>query len=534
METLKKNGENLNLGQKLGIASLLGGQQKSGFADSSLVNKLFHNLEDRINQAAQGAVIDLEADKYAHNGYRRFTLNADGLTVAQAVTLVSKKVQGIQGHYLFFIHTDPFFQRKGLAGQLLANFKIFLEDSGEIGLLDNIIPSTDPAAGMYQKQGWQSLGEIIGHGTVAALSRKANGVSIGAGRGKEEAGHPMVYVPARWKSAQEILRRALPEIFYQLQSKHDLIAMRQNEIFVAQTISEFKEMLSTLLVFFQDEIEAQAVSPLARYLFTRLAVKLAGFKRSIVKLAGYTGGDSIEQIAIPLPILSLPIQSYEPPAVKNKRIQIDGDWQLWMKLPRTIQEFPAQGIEALPNYFRPSLAVWLEERGKMPSYGFMIRDILSLGYDPTRLKEIPIDGEPHIFERLRLGALPAVNATNGFLAVLQTKLRGARAQEAFVRFNPPVLTIQDSGNAYVLRRKVNGVHYDEAVNLLERYQDRIFGAVARKILATVRSARELAAGLDAEQEKNLTYFVPWDLEHNQPKIMVDWSGLSYLEEVIIS
>ncbi len=42
-----------------------------------------------------------------------------------------------------------------------------------------------------------------------------------------------------------------------------------------------------------------------------------------------------------------------------------------------------------------------------------------------------------------------------------------RVRNALLQTNPPLLVIRDRGNGYVLRKKVEGIHWEEAVEQLQ-------------------------------------------------------------------
>ena len=66
--------------------------------------------------------------------------------------------------------------------------------------------------------------------------------------------------------------------------------------------------------------------------------------------------------------------------------------------------------------------------------------------------------------------------------------------KARVEINPPLLVIRDRGNAYVLRKKIEGIHWDEAVEQLQS-NAALKGLnremkLDRLVLATARKAHE--------------------------------------------
>jgi len=181
---------------------------------------------------------------------------------------------------------------------------------------------------------------------------------------------------------------------------------------------------------------------------------------------------------------------------------------------------------------------WLAVRGRAHDNPLTIGDLLDLGFDPTRLKEFNLGGEVFIFERIQVRLLPELERNKTLLERLTRKVHGLRVRHAQVRTNPPLLVIRDGGNAYVLRRKVAGIHWEEALEQLQSYPalQRLNDTtkVDRLIVATIRQVRDLvAAELAAEERASvelLTYFVSWDVPMNQPKLMIDLGG-TFLESV---
>ena len=163
---------------------------------------------------------------------------------------------------------------------------------------------------------------------------------------------------------------------------------------------------------------------------------------------------------------------------------------------------------------------------------------MDLGFDPTRLKEITLDKEEFIFERLQARQMADLKKKKLLLKRIESEMPDARPLNARLWVNPPLLAIQDRGNAYVLRRKVSGIHWEEAIEQLQSDPClRSMNAIAkidRLILATVRRAHEMISEkLNLREETVsdlLTCFVPWDLVGNQPRLMIDFAS-TYLESL---
>ena len=107
-------------------------------------------------------------------------------------------------------------------------------------------------------------------------------------------------------------------------------------------------------------------------------------------------------------------------------------------------------------------------------------------------------------------------------------------RNATIRINPPIAILSDKGNVYILRRKVEGIHSDEALDQLRtssylKEMNRSAG-IDRAVIVTINEIKELLVkGFDSslsEEIEDLTFFVPWDLERNIPKVTVDIAGVS--------
>jgi hypothetical protein len=317
--------------------------------------------------------------------------------------------------------------------------------------------------------------------------------------------------------------------------------MRDNEIMVQRTIEEFKDLYRALLAYFSDQKDSEETDSLKRFMFTRYVTKLLGFRRRISQLLGYTGGESMEQIPLSPSIRDIPAKSYGPAGLKNKTCFLSGDRELWLHLPELLKSNPARFIEALPNYRRPSFMSWLSKNGKTTQDALTLGDLIDLGFDPTRLKEIQIDGASLIFERTPIRALPKMENKREFLNSLLEKAPYFIVKNTKVRFNPPLLLIRDRGNGYILRRKVPGIHWEEAVEqlntspALKELNDHL--GLERIVTRTVAKVNEKMKSYIEGNDLNLSdpsgIFVSWDLETNQPRMVVDMT-VSYLETVWIS
>ena len=507
----------LSLNERLGLISLIDQGMREGSSKTPIMADLFNDLWTLVNATVSGSKINRLKPKEAQNGFRVFEINSDtGENLGRLNMLYLNKP--IPCYYLVYVEVAPPFRRKGLGNRVLQYFGDFLRKKSALGILDNIIPEKDPTYRIYYKHAWEAIEVIVGDVVP------------------EGCENYMAYIPTGFQGRD--LREPVLKLLYHLKRKRATIDMRENEHMVQRTIAEFKDLYEALLKYFEDNIQRDAPSPLMRFMFTRYVTKLISFRRRIGELIGYTGGDSLEQITLPPEIASLPVQSYAPADLPNKPTSVNGDMALLLKLPDALKKNPAGFIEALPHYQRPSLMSWLRTRGKTTTNILAIGDLMDLGFDPTRLKEMVIDGEEFIFERVQARLYPELEMKKDFLEQLGSKMKGARARNALVRANPPLLAILDRGNAYVLRRKVQGIHWEEAVEqiqcapVLKNWTASL--NLDRVIKDTVRSVhKSVAEKIDSDKMPildGLACFVSWELEANQPKLMVDFDG-TFLESV---
>ena len=508
----------LGLNDRLGLIGLIDEGIRAGSPDSPGMSDLFNNLWDLVNRTVSGARIDRLNARDSGSGFQVLEINAEtGETLGRLNMLYLRKP--IPCYYLVYVEVAPPFRKKGLGNRILEYFREFLIQKSAVGILDNIIPGDDPTYHIYFKQAWEPLETVAGERIAGA------------------AANYMVYVPPRMQ--RRPLREPILKLIHHLERKRTAIDMRDNELMVRRTIDEFRELHEALLAYFDTRTQPKESSlPLMRFMFTRFVTKLIAFRRRIATLIGYTGGESLEQIVLRPEIAALPVQSYAPSGFAEGSSFVSGDAALWRRLPETLRNQPARGIEALPNYRRPSTRAWLKERGLPDDYAFTIGDLMDLGFDPTRLKEITLDGETFIFERAQARQIPDILDRQRFLERLGPTTSGARARQAEVRINPPLLVIRDRGNAYVLRRKIPGIHWDEAVEQLEsaahlKSLNRTIG-IESIIQATVREARKLVDGRNDPETAgpldDLAFFVSWDLAANRPGLVVDFA-VTYLEAV---
>ena len=507
----------MSLNERLGIIALIDRGMRLSEPETPLVSDLFSNLWDLVHTTVSGSRIDRLKPEGMQNGFKRFEINAEtGENLGRLNMLYLKKP--IPCYYLVYVEVGGPFRRKGLGNRILGYFKDFLVEKSAIGILDNIIPEEDPTYSIYSKQGWEPLEVFIGE---SALNGENN---------------LMIYVPPRWQGRE--LRALVLKMMHHLKRKRPAIDMRHNEMMVQRTINEFKDLYDALLTYFKTEIETGGPTPLMQFMLTRFVTKLVSFRRRIGSLLGYTGGESLEQIILDPSIAALPVRTYPPPELTSKSHSVSGDQEMWSRLPDRLKEHPASTMESLPNYGRPSFKSWLKERGRVSTDRLTIGDLMDLGFDPTRLKEITLDHVEFIFERIQARQLTELKKGEELLKRIESELPGARPGNARLSVNPPLLIIEDRGNAYVLRRKVSGIHWEEAIEQLQSdphlRRMNVSMHIDRLILNTVRRAQEMISEKLALREETisdlLTFFVSWDLEGNRPRLMIDFTS-TYLESV---
>ena len=501
----------LSLNGRLGLIGLIEEGVRSGSSESPIVADLFSDLWDLVNVTVSGSKTNRLKPEDTQNGFQVFEINAEsGENLCRLNMLYLKKP--IPSYYLVYVEVAAPFRRKALGTRILKYFSDFLAEKSALGILDNIIPEEDPTYGIYHKQSWKPIETIIG----------------GAITDPED--NYMIYVPPGLRHKD--LRGPVSRLVYHLKRKRADIDMRDNQEMVQRTIAEFKGLHSALSAYFETEIQTGKSTPLMQFMFTRFVTKLIAFRRRIGELLGYTGGESMEQIVLAPEIAALPMQSYAPQGLSSTPTFVDGDTDLRLQLPKALKRDPAGFIELLPNYQRPSLLAWLREREHASDNTLTIGDLMELGFDPTRLKEITIGDATFIFERIQGRQVPALEKKKRLLQRIASEMPGARARNAQLRTNPPLLVIRDRGNAYVLRRKISGIHWEEAVEQLQSSLSlkKVNKAVEidRMVLITVREANEMIAkqldgGVEALLDL-LTCFVSWDLKTNQPKLMIDCEG----------
>ena len=509
--------KHLGLNERLGLIGLIEEGIHLGSSDSPIVTDLFNDLWNLVNKTVSGSRLDQLKPEDSRNGFHVFEIISEtGETLCRLNMLYLKKP--IPCYYLVYVEVAVPYRKMGLGNRILENYRNFLISKSAIGILDNIIPKEDPTYDIYFKQAWEPIESVIGG---AILDRHDN---------------YMIYIPPGFEGKD--IKKSVLRLVHHLKRKRPAIDMRDNEVMVQRTISEFKDLYSALLAYFETEIQRGESSPTMRFMFTRFVTKLISFRRRIGVLLGYTGGESLETILLKSEIAELPIKSYAPREIASKPSFVTGDKKLWLRLPDALKKHPAHFIELLPNYNRPRLIAWLQKQGVISTYTLTISDLMDLGFDPTRLKEISLNNEEFIFERVQARQLPDLKKKKELLELMASRVPGVMVRNAQLKSNPPLLTVRDRGNAYVLRRKISGIHWEEAVEQIHNSpQLREINApmkLDKMIRATVREANEMITHqLGVEQEtipELITYFVSWNLKTNQPKLTIDFTG-TYLESI---
>jgi len=474
---------------------------------------VFEGLDDLIDRTAHGMKIERFKPKEGHPMFHTFQIHANGGDILGYLNTIYLR-KPFPCYYLVYVEVLPHFRGRGLGNKILHSFREFIENTGALGLLDNIILPEEPTYNIYTNLGWKGIRELLGSGVV-------NGED-----------HYMVFVPTSSKIPD--LKEKLFKLLFKVKKKRPVIDMHENESMVKRTIAEFRSVYGALEHLFEIELSTGTSTPFMRFMFTKFVTKVLGFRRRIATLIGYTGGESLEQISISEQIKALPIQSYSLWGLEDGEIRIGGEEGIIRSLPEELKKEPTLSIEDLPLYRRPYLSPWMEKKGIGRSYRLTISDLLELQFDPTKLREFRHEGLNYIFERMSPSFLLSFEKKRRLLSKINDSISEMRFRNATIQINPPLVMIQERGNVYILRRKLEGIHLEEALDQLRtasslKEMNRQAG-IDHMLVATIneiknRLMKELHSDLSEEIE-DLTFFVPWDLERNIPRIHVDISGIS--------
>ncbi len=122
---------------------------------------------------------------------------------------------------------------------------------------------------------------------------------------------------------------------------------------------------------------------------------------------------------------------------------------------------------------------------------------------PPGLKEITLDNHDYIFERIQARQIDSLQKRGELLKRISLSMPNVKVKGAQLRINPILLIIGDRGNGYVLRRKIDAIHWEEAIEQLQSNRNlKTLNQTARLdriILSTVQdSATAIAENGSAE------------------------------------
>ena len=473
---------------------------------------VFEGLDDLINRTVHGTKIERFKPKENGHPFHTFEVHTKDGEILGYLNMVYLR-QPIPTYYLVYVEVLPPFRGRGLGHTILKAFREFVEEQGAVGLLDNIILPEDPTYDIYTKNGWKGIEEWIGEDVV------------------NREGHYMVFIPT--SLAPPDLRDRLIKLLLKVKRKRPIIDMYDNEAMVNRTIMEFRSVYGALENLFELEISTKTSTPFMRFVFTKFVAKVLGFQRRIGSLIGYTGGESLEQISISDQIKNLPIQPYSLWWGKERKPEIWGEVEILRDLPEELKKNCTHYIENLPLYKRPYLTPWIEKWGR-PSHNLKIFDLLELGFDPTKLRGFHHKGIEYIFERITPRFISSIEKKRRFLTRILEHGSNRRFRNATIQINSPIAVLQEKGNVYVLRKRIDGIHSEEALDQLRtashlKNMNRSV-EIDRAVILTINEIKkwlmkEFAPGLREEIE-NLAFFIPWDLEKNIPRLTVDSRGVS--------
>jgi GNAT superfamily N-acetyltransferase len=473
----------------------------------------FAGLTKLIDETVHGAKIERFKPETNRQPFHTLEIHTEEGEILGYLNMIYLK-RVIPCYYLVYVEVMPSFRGLGLGNRILHAFMEFVEEKKAMALLDNIIPPGEATYEIYTKLGWKKIKDLIGNGASGGW------------------GNYMVFIPGSIQL--DNLKNKLIRSLFNLNKKRPVIDMHDNEDMVKRTIEEFRSVYQALEGLFDSEISSEDSNPLMRFMFTRLTTKLIGFRRRIAALIGYTGGESLEQLSFSERIKALPVLPYSLWNLEKDHVGIWGDKEVLRSLPSRLKEEPTFFIEGLPIYERPYLHVWMEKRKARPFQSLKISDFLDLGFDPTRLREFHHEGVNYIFERISPHFFPSLIKKERFLRKIEQCVPGLRFRGATLLTNPPLLIFEDRGNNYALRKKVEGIHSEEALDQLRTspYLREMNGAVGmdRALVGTINDIRnfleERFESRFLQEIEDLTYFISWEIKRNIPRVQVDISGVS--------
>ncbi|MCX5815670.1 MAG: hypothetical protein NTX75_05425 [Proteobacteria bacterium] len=475
--------------------------------------EVFEGLNELIDRTTHGTRIERFRPRECRQPFHTFELHTKNGEVLGYLNMVYLS-KPIPCYYLVYAEIMVRFRGRGLGNNILKAYKEFAENEKAVALLDNIIPPGDPTYTIYAKLGWKPVEELVGDSAI------------------DGKGHYMVFIPSSIKTRN--LKAGLLKVLIKVRKKRPIIDMYDNESMVQRTIGEFQSLYKALECLFTKELLSKTSTPLMRFMFTKFVTKVLGFRRRIATLLGYTGGESLEQISISGQIKALTIQPYSLWTPMEDKARVWGNEEIMRSLPETLKKKPTSCIEALPVYKRPYLLSSTGRKRTRDYLNLKISDLLELGFDPTKLRAFHHEGTDYIFERVSAGFVASIEKKRRFLQKIGERVSGMRFRSAMVQINPPLVILQERGNSYVLRRRVDGIHLDEALHQLRtspllKEMNRAVG-IDRAILATVHEITDRLLKVFGPKRlqviDDLVFFVPWDLERNDPKVIVDISSVT--------
>jgi hypothetical protein len=325
-----------------------------------------------------------------------------------------------------------------------------------------------------------------------------------------------------------------------LKQRRAAIYKKENELMVQKSIEGFKDLHNALTTYFSTDIEHNNATPFMRFMFTRFVLRWIAFWRRIEEMIGYTGGQAMDQMILEPEIGALSAQIFPPGGLDRDMFDLSGDRHLCLKILALSEDQPAVLIESLPNYLGLKPNLELKQNHVTHIHDLKIRDLMDMGYDPTRFKMAIINDKEYLFERIKTDDIPAIREKQQLLGLLLTRMENTKAKGAHIRVAPPLVVIRDNGNAYVMRRKISGIPWDEAMkeiktNIRLKSLNRTIH-LERLIQDTVQSAARLLitkTGVDKHIAfENITWLLSWNIRNNHPSLMVDYTG-SFFETVWI-
>jgi GNAT superfamily N-acetyltransferase len=485
---------------------------ESGVSDSSSLHEVFGELRELINKTIRGTKIKLFSPREGDRLFHTFEIYTDEVEILGYLNMIYLR-KPIACYYLVYVEVFSPFRRKGLGARILSTFGEFVEASRAVGLLDNIILPEDPTYTLYAKHGWKPIEAFMGPDTVVGDV------------------HYMVYVPESVKIMD--LNSKLTRLVFNVKKKRAVIDAQDNGAMVRRTIEEFRNIYAALNQLFEKELQSGTSTPFTCYMFTRFVTRVLGFRRRISTLVGYTGGESLDQISLSGQIKDLPILPFSTWSPHEARVEIWEEAEVIQHFPERLMKDPTFFIEDLPLYRRPYLLPWIKEKGVDQPLRFKISDLMDLGFDPTRLRAFRHQEQDYIFERISPSLLPSIERLRNLLNNISGRISGIRFCHAALLINPPLAVFLDRGNGYILRKKVGGIHSEEALDQL-RGSPHLKGmnmaaGIDRALVSTINEVNKWLSksfGPTAGREiEDVTFFVPWDFEKNMPKVTVDVSGV---------